>query len=101
MQRKDGSTPGAPLKDHKEALSQCKWRNLLFLEVLTIDSHFNGGSLLPLSIRTESSRLLALQNSITSMAFEPRSIEEAHQQDQESGTNFWHQAILQKMKNNA
>jgi hypothetical protein len=30
----------------------------------------------------------------------PRSIEEAYQLDQESGTDFWHQGILREMKNN-
>ena len=31
----------------------------------------------------------------------PRSIEEAYQIDKETGTDFWHQAILKEMKNNA
>jgi hypothetical protein len=100
---KDGSTSWEPLKDLKEAFPV---QVAEFAITHGLQDRLAFRWWVPTVLRRRSCRIKAIKTKYEKKTHKygirvPKSIEEAYAIDRETGTDYWHQAILKEMKNNA
>jgi hypothetical protein len=100
---KDGSTSSEPLKDLKQAFP-VQVAEYAVSRDLTDSPAFKWW--VPHTLKQRNHILKAIKTHFHNKTHKygiqvPKTVEEAYALDRESGTDYWHQAILKEMKNNA